>query len=97
MIAAEQMNRYAELPLTVESEIGRVMLPMREVLALAPGSVIRLPVRFGSHVRLLVGGAPFAAGEVVRVGKTPAIKLMSFGRSLVSGPGSAGPGKTAND
>ena len=84
MIAAEQMNRYAELPLTVESEIGRVMLPMRDVLALAPGSVIRLPVRFGSHIRLLVGGAPFAAGEVVRVGKAPAIKLMSFGRTAAS-------------
>lgn len=95
MTTADQMNRYAELPLTVESEIGKVMLPMRDVLALAPGSVIRLPVRFGSHVRLLVGGAPFAAGEVVRIGKTPAVRLMSFARSSASG--TAASGKASND
>lgn len=74
------MNQFDELPLVVESEIGRLMLPMRDVLALSVGSVIRLPVRSGSHVRLLVGGAPFAAGEIMQQGKTRAVRLVSFGK-----------------
>lgn len=78
MISSEQVNRYAELPFDVEAELGRLMLPMREILALAPGSVIRLPVRSGARVRLLAGGAPFAAGEVVRIGRAPAVRLQAF-------------------
>jgi flagellar motor switch/type III secretory pathway protein FliN len=81
MITAEQISRYAELPLAVESELGRRMLPMREVMALSVGSIIRLPVPSGSNVQVLVGEAPFAAGEVVRIGKTPAIRLLSFSKA----------------
>ena len=78
MISPEQVHRYAELPFTVEAELGRLMLSMREVLALAPGSVLRLPVRSGSPVGVLAGGAPFASGEVVRIGNAPAVRLKSF-------------------
>ena len=78
MISSEQANRYAELPFVVEAELGRLMLPMREILALAPGSIIRLPVRSGARVGLLAGGAPFASGEVVRIGHAPAVRLQAF-------------------
>jgi flagellar motor switch/type III secretory pathway protein FliN len=78
MTSAEEINRYAELPFTVEAELGCLMLPMREVLALAPGSVLRLPGRSGSVIGLLAGGVPFASGDVVRVGDAPAVRLKSF-------------------
>jgi flagellar motor switch protein FliN len=78
MISLDQAKLYAEVPFTVEAELGRLMLPMREVLELAPGSVLRLPVRSGSAVGLLAGGAPFAAGDVVRIGNAPAIRLKTF-------------------
>lgn len=76
----EAIQRYAELPMNVEGELGRCLMPVREVLALAPGSVVRLPVPAGSHVQLLVGGAPFASGELVQLGGTPAVRLLNFGR-----------------
>jgi flagellar motor switch/type III secretory pathway protein FliN len=78
MISLEQVNRYAELPFTVEAELGRLMLPMREVLALGPGSVLRLPVRSGAAVGLLAGDISFASGEVVRIGNAPAVRLKAF-------------------
>ncbi len=53
-------------------------MPMREVLSLAEGSLLRLPVRSGSRVALRVGGVPFAAGEVVRIGEAPAVRLLKF-------------------
>ncbi len=79
MNAAEFIHRYGELPMTLESELGRCMLPVREILALAPGSVMKLPVPAGANVRVLVGGAPFAGGELVRSGSAPAIRLLTFG------------------
>lgn len=79
MISPEQIRRYAELPLVLESEIGRCMLPVREVLALAPGSVIKLPGAPG-RVQLLAGGAPFATGEVIRSGGAPAVRVLAFGK-----------------
>lgn len=75
----EFIQRYADLPMTVESELGRCTMPVREVLALGPGSVIKLPSRAGSEVKLFVGGAPFAAGEFIRSGETPAVRLLTFG------------------
>lgn len=78
MLSSEHISRYADLPLVVETELGRCMLPMREVLALSAGSVIKLPLPAGSKVHLLVGGAPFAAGEVVRHGEAKAVRLLNF-------------------
>lgn len=80
MIQQEQIRRYAELPLVVESEIGRCMLAVREVLALAPGSVVKLPVSSTARVQLLAGGAPFATGEVTRSGSAAAIRVVGFGK-----------------
>jgi len=80
MISREQIQRYGELPLVVESEIGRCMLPVREVLALAPGSVIKLPVAVGAPVQLIAGGAPLASGEVVRSGGATAVRVLHFGK-----------------
>ncbi|HTS77878.1 MAG TPA: FliM/FliN family flagellar motor C-terminal domain-containing protein [Bryobacteraceae bacterium] len=76
---SEQIQRYAELPLELESELGRCVLPVREVLALAPGSILKLPASFGSNVQLFAGGAPFAAGEWIRSDGVPAIRLLTFG------------------
>lgn len=79
MNPTEALTRYADLLLSVGAEIGRCTMPLRELAALAPGSVIRLPVRAGSAVQVLVGDAPFASGELMRAEKGPAIRLLNFG------------------
>jgi flagellar motor switch/type III secretory pathway protein FliN len=78
MINAEQVNRYAGLPLEVVAELGRLKMPMRDVLALTEGSLLRLPVRSGSRIAVRVAGLPFAAGEVMRIGEAPAVRLLKF-------------------
>ena len=72
------MQRFGDLPLEVESVIGRSMLPVREILALAPGSVVKLSAPAGSHAEVLVGGALFGTGEVVRSAGVPAVRLTHF-------------------
>jgi flagellar motor switch protein FliN/FliY len=72
------LARYALLPLPVEAELGRCSMPVREILSLAPGSVIKLSNAVGTPIDLRVGGAPFGAGEIVSVGRFIAIRISAF-------------------
>jgi flagellar motor switch protein FliN len=78
MTNVEQIARYSLVPMPVESELGRCMMSVREILSLAPGSVIKLTGPVGSKVDLAVGGAPFGAGEMIRVGAALAVRITGF-------------------
>jgi flagellar motor switch protein FliN/FliY len=75
LTTAEKIVRYGMLSLPVESELGRCTMPVREILSLAPGSVIRLPRPVGSKIDLYVGGAPFASGEMIRAGGWMSVRI----------------------
>jgi flagellar motor switch protein FliN/FliY len=75
---SEQIAHYALLPLSVESELGRRNMSVREILSLAPGSLIKLPRPVGSTVELFVGGARFGSGEVIRSGRSAAVRITAF-------------------
>jgi flagellar motor switch protein FliN/FliY len=53
-------------------------MSVREILSLAPGSVVKLSRPLASKVDLLVGGAPFGSGELVRVGGSIAVRITNF-------------------
>jgi flagellar motor switch/type III secretory pathway protein FliN len=53
-------------------------MSVREILSLAPGSVIKLTGPVGSKVGLSVGGAPFGAGEMIKVGGSLAVRITEF-------------------
>jgi flagellar motor switch protein FliN len=72
---SEQIAHYSLLPLPLDAELGRRNISVREILSLAPGSVIRLPRPVGSTVDLFVGGAPFGWGEVIRSGGGTVIRI----------------------
>ena len=78
MAIPEQIARYAMLPLPVESELGRCTMAVRDILALAPGSVIKLSNPVGSKVSVYAGGTLFASGELVRIGGSIAVRLSGF-------------------
>lgn len=60
-----EMLHGVEMEVTVE--LGRTRMPVRELLALAPGAVIALDRAAGSPADLLVNGRLIARGEVVVV------------------------------
>lgn len=55
-------------------------MPVREILSLAPGSVIKLSSPVGSKVDVFVGGVPFGFGEVTRLGTSIGIRLTGFAK-----------------
>jgi flagellar motor switch protein FliN/FliY len=48
-------------------EIGRVQMPIRELLKLAPGSIVEIDRPAGDPLDVLVNGRLVAHGEVVMV------------------------------
>ncbi len=62
-----------DLQLTVE--LGRTMLPIREVLKLGSGSVIDLAKSVGDPVSILANGKPIALGELVVVDSALAVRI----------------------
>ena len=56
-----------DIPLAVTVEIGRTKLALRDLLALAPGSVVELSKLAGEPLDILVNGRPIARGEAVMV------------------------------
>ncbi len=75
MITAEHAARFAMLSLPVESELGRCTLSVREILALEPGTLIKLSSPAGSPVDLYAGGTRFSSGELIRTGNSLAIRV----------------------
>lgn len=75
---AERAARYSKLTLELEPELGRCRMSVRDVLSLAPGSLIRLSRPVGSRLDVFVAGAPFASGELVALGSSYAVRIADF-------------------
>jgi flagellar motor switch protein FliN/FliY len=74
----EKLTKYSRVRIGVEAELGRRTMTVREILSLSPGSVITLPRPVGSKVAVFVGGASFGSGDMMRRGKTSAVRVSSF-------------------
>jgi flagellar motor switch protein FliN len=61
--------------LQVAVEIGRTTLPIRDVLALTPGSIVELDKLAGEKVDILINGRPIAQGEVVVVDENFGVRI----------------------
>jgi flagellar motor switch protein FliN/FliY len=64
-----------DVRLGVTAELGRTQMLVREVLTLAPGSVIELDRAAGSPVDVLVNGTLIARGEVVVIDEEFGIRI----------------------
>jgi flagellar motor switch protein FliN len=61
--------------LQVAVEIGRTSLPIKDVLALTPGSIVELDKLAGEKVDILINGRPIAQGEVVVVDENFGVRI----------------------
>ena len=69
------LNRLMELELPLSIALGRATMPIREVLKMTSGSVIKLDKNLGDSVELLVHGTVVARGEVVSVKGNYAVRI----------------------
>ena len=72
---AAPLNRLLTVSVTVTAELGRVKLPISEVLKLGVGSVIQLDRAVAEPIDIMVEGVLLARGEVVVVDDRFAIRI----------------------
>ena len=66
--AAEQANMdiLLDVPLSVHVQVGQTRMPLREVLKLGPGSILRLNKNEGDGVELYINGRLIANGQIIQ-------------------------------
>ncbi len=68
----------ADVPLEVEIELDRRTMTLREILDLAPGSIIPMTKIAGDYLNVYVAGAPVGRGEVVVLEKNVGVRITAF-------------------
>jgi flagellar motor switch protein FliN/FliY len=69
------LDMFLDVPVSVTVQLGSCQLPMREVLQLAPGSVVQLEKFADAPVDVLVNDKLVARGEVVVVDNRFGLKI----------------------
>lgn len=61
------MDILQDVPLSVQAELGRTKMLVKDILRLGVGSVIELDKETGEPIDILVNNKPVARGEVVEI------------------------------
>ncbi len=69
------LDLILDVPLAVSVELGRVRMPVRDLLALGAGSVVELAKLAGEPLDVLINGRPVARGEAVMVNEKFGVRL----------------------
>jgi len=75
MTDLEEVRHLGDIPITVDAELDRKAMSMREILALEIGSVIKLARPASEHVTLLMAGVPVASAEIMVVGESVSVRV----------------------
>ena len=79
---AQSLDMLHDVEMAVTVELGRTRMTVREILALAPGTVVELDRAAGAPVDVVVNGTLIARGEVVVIDEEFGIRVTE----IVSGP-----------
>jgi flagellar motor switch protein FliN/FliY len=71
----KNLDLLLDVPLSVTVELGRVRMPVRQLLALGSGAVIELGKLAGEPLDVLINGKPVARGEAVMVNERFGVRL----------------------
>lgn len=74
----EKLRLLLDIPLRVTVVLGRTRRPIKEVLEMAPGSIVELDALADEPVEVLVNGVPVARGEVVVVNENFGVRITSI-------------------
>lgn len=74
----EEIASLGEVPVAIEVELDRQVLPAREVLVLAEGSVIATSRSAGENIDIYIGGVLCGSGEIVVIENTLGVRITDF-------------------
>ncbi len=74
-VGGNDLNMILDIPVQLTVELGRVRIPIKNILHLAQGSVVELEALAGEPMDVLVNGFLIAQGEVVVVNEKFGVRL----------------------
>lgn len=78
MTALEEIAHLSNIPMDVEVELDRRRMTMREILALEPGSVVKMTRSAGENIDLVIGGTLVGSGEIVIIEESFGVRITDF-------------------
>ncbi|MCL5744802.1 MAG: FliM/FliN family flagellar motor switch protein [Acidobacteria bacterium] len=78
MTAAEEILRFADVPVDIGVELDRRVMTMREILLLKEGSLIGTNRSAGENIDIYIGGALIGFGEIVIIENAVGIRITDF-------------------
>jgi len=74
----EEVALLGEVPVAIEVELDRRVLPAREVLGLTEGSVITTGRSAGENIDIYIGGVLCGSGEIVVIENSLGVRITDF-------------------
>ena len=74
MTAQEHLGKLASTPVRVEVEIGRTEISLRDLIQLAPGSLVAMPGGSGDF-DVRVGGVRIGEAEPIRLERKAGVRV----------------------
>jgi flagellar motor switch protein FliN/FliY len=68
-----------DVKLTVSAEVGRVQIPVREIMDFGPGSLIELQRSAAEPVEIFANGRCIGRGEIVVIGEQFGVRVTDLG------------------
>ena len=78
MTPMEEIAGFVDVPLSIEVELGRPLLKLRDILDLEVGSVVGLARAAGENIDVRVGGALIGYAEIVVTENAAAVRITDF-------------------
>jgi flagellar motor switch protein FliN/FliY len=74
--AMRELACVYDVPLYIAIEVGRLRLRVRDLIKLAPGSVLQLKKPAGEPFDICVNGVQVARGEVITVEQSSGVRIV---------------------
>jgi flagellar motor switch protein FliN/FliY len=78
MTPLEEISRFGDVPVSIEVELGRPLLKVREILQLDAGTLIQLSRAAGENIDIRVGGTLIGYGEIVVTETLAGVRITDF-------------------
>ena len=78
MTPLEEIAPLADVPMRVEVELDRRIMPIRDILALEVGGVIGTARSAGENIDIYLAGQQIGFGEIVVIENLTGVRITSF-------------------
>lgn len=74
-ITLNQLEDFQDIVLMVEAQLGQTHMRIRDFLALAPDSIVELPVSEGDYIGVFANNKLIARGEIIVVEGSVSVRV----------------------